>query len=156
MSMWLFILGNLFESDIIAYDVCNPIGKAVKRAGLCMIILEIAFLCNYANDPFNSHAFLNAFVDCVRNCFAFNNSGSPLWDDHFYRQIAKDYGMLSVADFGTPEHSKKGRKAVKDDQMMYKAGDSVKLARCGSVWDKFEGTLHKQWFDSQLWKLKLL
>jgi hypothetical protein len=148
MSTWLFTLGDIngsFSSDMIAHDVYNSIGKAIKRAGLWMVVLEIAFLCNYTFGPFKSHGFFQSFVEGAKNCFAFVGKDSDMWKEWFYKPIAKDHGLFDPETFGTTEHSSMVYQTAKDDPMIYNSGDMVKLSRWGSIWDRYKEKLKEQW-----------
>ena len=148
MSMWMFTIGNLcgtFSSDIVAHDVYNSIGKAAKRSGVWMIILEICLALNYTDGPFHSQGNLQSFLEGVLNCLAFIRKDSRLWKDVFYKQVAKDYGMKSSSDYGTDEHFQSVLDTVRADPMMHKGGDLVKLSRWGSIWDRWDEKLDTQW-----------
>jgi hypothetical protein len=148
-NMWLHTGGAIrgtHSSDVWAHDLHGSVRCAAEAAGLWLVILEVALLSNYTKGVLNKDANFLDFVDCAADMFAHidDNRAESLWPI-FYKGCAKEMDMCNDGEMGSDAHMEAVLEAARNNKCLSHDGDTVKLARWFSVWDRFEEKLRSCW-----------
>ena len=142
------VLGRMrFSSGkpLLAHDNHNSVKRAANKSNTWLCVLEWSLIANWTRAPFNSHVNWEHFSSAMKDMWAYirgSNFTAELWLA-FYEAIAKRLGLWDP-DLGFSEdHMESVLKACENLSSLCNIGDSVKLSRWYSVWDRWDEKLDK-------------